>query len=209
MNYQVEGKRVPELDIINNPSPNTWLPIYDTTVDKTKRISLQTIINYVNTNISPTFTQEDVRETILDGLDTSIFIPITSSDNVLSAFGKLQGQISVITSSENLSTILTNGNDATNQNILNLGYITNINSKIDIINKQLLSNGVLSINWNNRILADGSSNTLNWASRLLQVGQWDYDTDYSGSCTLRSIVDKNYVDLAIIAGATYIQGTGI
>lgn len=91
--YTVEGKKIPELNILLNPTGDTWFPIYDPLIDKTKRISLSNLINYVNSTLIDGFTEQDVRDTDLQGLNVSIFTDITSSDTVLSAFGKLQGQI--------------------------------------------------------------------------------------------------------------------
>lgn len=60
---------------------------------------------------------------------------------------------------------------------------------------------VLSANWNGRTLRNSSAaTTLDWNSRLLYGGQWDYNADYSGSYTSRSVVDKAYVDGLVSGG---------
>lgn len=61
------------------------------------------------------------------------------------------------------------------------------------------STSIASIDFNNRSLVNsGGSESLNWESRLAKIGQWDYDADYSGTYTSRSLVDKAYVDGAIV-----------
>lgn len=95
--YLVEGKRIPELLILNTANPNTWIPIYETFSDTTKRISLATIINFLNVSITSTgFTEQQVRDTPLTGLVFTDGTPITSVDTVIIALGKLQQQINNI-----------------------------------------------------------------------------------------------------------------
>lgn len=96
--YIVEGKRVPELLILNQAVPNTWIPIYQPSTDTTKRISLQSIISFLNLSItSNSFTEQEVRDTDLAGLVFTDGTPITNVDTVIIALGKLQQQINILT----------------------------------------------------------------------------------------------------------------
>jgi hypothetical protein len=56
------------------------------------------------------------------------------------------------------------------------------------------SSGATVLSWNLKRLSSTSGVTLDWHNRKLQVGKWEYDGDYSGTYTSRSIVDKAYVD---------------
>jgi len=110
-----------------------------------------------------------------------------------------------------LAQVLTNGRlaDATGTIQSSLGVVSiNINTRRlvnsvagDTLNWEScqLRNGLgqTMLDWKLNQLLSGSTffPTLNWGSRELQEGAWNYDADYSGSYTNRSLVDKEYVDL--------------
>lgn len=95
--YLVEGKRIPELVILNPVKGSTWIPIYDPSTNTTKRVSITSLINFVTNNLNFTaFTEQQVRDTPLTGLVFTDGTAITSVDTVIIALGKLQTQINNI-----------------------------------------------------------------------------------------------------------------
>ncbi|MCE9539754.1 MAG: hypothetical protein K8R85_11120 [Bacteroidetes bacterium] len=116
---------------------------------------------------------------------------ISSSDSILTSIQKLAGNVATL----NLSQVLVAGNDAGNNYMSNLTYIEYGQSTINIQNSELkYGPGAAALNWNTKILS-GS--------------HWDYDSDYSGTYTTRSLVDKGYVTSAIASGVSaYLQLAG-
>lgn len=108
-----------------------------------------------------------------------------------------------------LAQVLAAGHLAAGLDIRNLAYVrdnSNITS-VGFLTRNLFdATGSISLQFGNRVLmgTDGVTVALRWgATRTLEVGQWDYAADYSGSYTSRSLIDKGYAD------ATYRAITSI
>jgi len=125
-----------------------------------------------------------------------------------------------------LSSVLTAGRNADAAGTINDNAGT---SAIDINNRKLSNTdgnlkidweqgylynapaNVLSLKWNSRELigSNGATAVLNWANKKLQAGVWEYDADYSGNYTNRSLVDKQYVDTKVASvSSIFSAGTG-
>ncbi len=116
---------------------------------------------------------------------------ITAADTILSALQKLNGNVAGLT----LAQVLAVGNNANNTYISNVPYIEFGQSTVNFQNSELkYGPGAAALNWNTKILS-GS--------------HWDYDSDYSGTYTNRSLVDKGYVTAALASGvAAYLPLIG-
>lgn len=110
------------------------------------------------------FTQSKVRATILTGLSTATNAIISATDSVLSAFGKLQAQMTA-----NLSTLSAHISNTSNPHSVTkaqvgLGNVANV----DTTNASNISSGTLS---DSRLSANVTTqgNTFNTANKLVQL----------------------------------------
>lgn len=112
---------------------------------------------------------------------------VSAADSILSAIQKINGNIAALPV-PTLAQVLSSGNDGSNTYVSNIPYIEYGQSTINIQNSELkYGPGAAALNWNTKILG---------------ASHWDYDSDYSGTYTTRSLVDKGYVTSAIASGVS-------